>query len=368
MSEISELPFQSLIDALLDEATPFDPKYLYRLSDLDQEDLTLFLDTWPRLSLLRRRALVEDLQELGLANNLLSYKSIGQNVISDEDPHVRLLAAQILWEFEDTDLIPLFLQLLDSDPEAEIRAAAASGLGQFVFFGEIDRLHGEKLLEIEDRLLAVILNDPSVLVRNSALESIGFSSRDEVPDLIEGGFSSNDQYSKASALIAMGRSMDSRWEKNILSMLNDTLPVIREEASRAAGEIDIKDAVPTLIELTEDSEEIVRSAAIWSLSEIGGERARHTLERLFREVEDDQEADFLESALDNIAFTDGLQPFSLVDYPEESPEDDLLEMLISQEGNLDDNGNGDLNLVEDEDDEHILDNAEYDNEDQDYYD
>ena len=262
MSEISELPFQSLIDALLDEATPFDPKYLYRLSDLDQEDLTLFLDTWPRLSLLRRRALVEDLQELGLAENLLSFKSIGQNVISDEDPHVRLLAAQILWEFEDTDLIPFFLQLLDSDPEAEIRAAAASGLGKFVFFGEIDRLHGEKLLEIEDRLLAVI----------------------------------------------------------------------------------------------------------WSLSEIGGESARHTLERLFQEMEDDQEADFLESALDNIAFTDGLQPFSLVDYPEESPEDDLLEMLISQEGYLDDNGNGDLNLVEDEDDEHILDNAEYDNEDQDYYD
>lgn len=368
MSETSELPFQSLIDALLDQDTPFNPRYLYRLSDLDQEELALFLDTWPRLPLLRRQALMEDLQELGLSDNLLFFENIGLNVISDEDPHVRHLAAQILWEFEGPDLIPLFLQLLGSDPEAEVRAAAAAGLGQFVYLGEIGRLQGEKLHGIEDRLLEVILEEPAALVRRRALESVGFSSRLEVPELIESAFSSNDQNMKASALIAMGRSMDSRWEMNILSMLNDTLPILREKAARSAGEIDIKDAVPTLIELAEDSEEIVRSAAIWSLSEIGGESARHALERLFREAEDDREAALLESALDNIAFTDGLQPFSLVDYSEESPEDELLEMLISQEGYLDTNGNGGFNSVENEQDGDFLDNAEYDNEDQDFQD
>jgi HEAT repeat protein len=128
---------------------------------------------------------MEDLQELGLTDSLLSFKSIAQNVISDEDPHVRHLAAQILWEFEDFDLIPLFLQLLASDPEAEVRAAAAAGLGQFVYLGEIDRLQGEKLHGIEDRLLEVILEEPAVLVRRRALESAGFSRRLEVPELIE---------------------------------------------------------------------------------------------------------------------------------------------------------------------------------------
>jgi hypothetical protein len=368
MSETSELPFKSLVDALLDKDTPFNPRYLYRLSGLDQEELALFLDTWPRLPLLRRRALMEDLQELGLANNLLSFESIGQKVISDEDPHVRHLAAQILWEFEDPELIPLFLQLLDSDPEAEVRAAAVIGLGQFVYLGEIGRLQGEKLHGIEDRLLEVILEEPAALVRRRALESLGFSRRLEVPELIESAFFSNDQDMKASALIAMGRSMDSCWEMNILSMLNDTLPVLREKAARAAGEIEIKDAVPTLIELADDSEEIVRSAAIWSLSEIGGESARQTIEKLFREAEDDREADLLESALDNITFTDGLQPFSLVDYPEESLDDELHEMLITQEGNFDVDGNGGFNSVEGEEDGDILDNAEYDNEDQDFQD
>lgn len=151
-------------------------------------------------------------------------------------------------------------------------------------------------------------------------------------------------------------------------MLNDKLPLLREEAARAVGEIEINEAVPTLIELTRDSEENVRSAAIWSLSEIGGESARHTLERLFQEAQDDQEADFLESALDNIAFTDGLQPFSLFDYPQGNPEDELLEMLTSEEGYLDVDGNGGFNSIEDKEDGDVLDNADYNNEGQDLHD
>jgi HEAT repeat protein len=368
VSETPEPPFQTLIDALFDEDAPFNPQYLYRFSDLDQEDLELFLNAWPQLTSWRRKALMEDLQELGLADTLLSFESIGRNLISDDDPYVRNLAAQILWEFEDPTLAPIFLQLLETDPEAEVRAAAATGLGRFVYFGELDRLDEGKLREIEDRLINAFLHDPAVLVCCRALESVGFSSRPEVPELIEKAFSSHDHNLKASALISMGRSMDDRWEKKVLSMLNDKIPILREEAARAAGEIGIEDAVPTLIELTEDSAEFVRSAAIWSLSEIGGESAHHTLEKLFREVEDDREADFLESALDNLAFTDGLQPFSLIDYPEEDPAEALLEMLISQEGNLDFDENGEFNSFEDEGDGEILDRAEFDDEDQDFQD
>ncbi len=323
MSDISELSFQTLIDALLDEDTPFNPRYLYRLSDLEGEEMNLFLLTWPQLPLRRRQALMEDLHELGSSNDLLSFENIARNVIADEDPQVRLLAVQILWEFEEQDLIPVYLQLLKSDPMAEVRAASASGLGYFTYLGEIDRLPGQLLEEIEDHLLSAVDHDPEPLVQCRALESLGYSSQPEIPKIVENAFASDDQMFKAAALIAMGRSMDSRWEKAILSAMNHTLPALRAESARAAGEIEIKDAVPTLIELTTDSEENVRSAAIWSLSQIGGDRARHSLEELFQEADDDQEADFLESALGNLAFTDGMQPFSLIDFPEDDPEDEI---------------------------------------------
>jgi HEAT repeat protein len=342
MSDISELPFQTLIDALLDEEATFKPQYLYRLSDLEGDDLTKFLETWPRLPIWRRQALMEDLLELGKADDLLSFENIGRKVISDEDPQVRLFAVQILWEFEEQDLIPLYLHLLNSDPIAEVRAASASGLGQFVYLGEIDRLPTELLKEIEENLLRILHQDQDNLVRCRVLESISYSSHPEIAKLIEEAFNSSDQELMASALIAMGRSMDSGWEASILSMLNNTRPSLRAEAARAAGEIEIKDAISSLIELTTDSEEEVRTAAIWSLSEIGGERARHSLEKLFQESDDDHEADFLESALDNVAFTIGMQPFSLIDFPEDNEEDELLEMLISQELSPDSDGNGSI--------------------------
>lgn len=363
MPEDSQIPFQQLIDALFEEDTPFNPRYLYRLSDLETEELSIFIENWPRFSLWRRKALLEDLEELSGVDDLLSFENIARHAVSDFDPHVRQLAVKILWESEDRDLIPLFLNLLQSDPDAEVQAAAATGLGQFVYLGELEELPAEQSNGLEKSMLEVIYQDREPIVTSRILESLGYSSRPEIPDLVERAFQSGDRRMMASALLAMGRSMDSRWEKSILSMLNHKLPELRAEAARAAGELQSEDAVPTLIELTDDSEEIVRLAAIWALSEIGGEIARLTLEELFREVETDREADFLELALDNLAFTDGLQPFSLLDLPEEGPEDDLLEMLIAQEtgGNYEDNGGDDSYATEEN--ENFLDNMGDDDED-----
>jgi HEAT repeat protein len=196
--------------------------------------------------------------------------------------------------------------------------------------------------------MAAISQDPSELVQCRALESVSYSSREGIAPLIEQAFTTGGHAKMASALIAMGRSMDSRWEKIVLQMLNSKIPALRAEAARAAGEIQIGESIPTLVELTEDSEQVVRFAAIWSLSEIGGDQARHTLEQLFRESEDDHEADFIESALDNVAFTDGMQPLSLFDFPEDETEDELLEMLISQEINDQSGDNGGFDPNDDE--------------------
>jgi HEAT repeat protein len=366
MSDSTEFQFQTLVDAFLDQETPFDPRYLHHLSDLDGENLVEFQEVWLQVSLIRRQALVEDLIELGAADVLLSFENIGRFTVSDPDDRVRTYAVQLLWEYEARDLIPLFLELLNSDPVPEVRAAAASGLGLYVFHGEIDKLPKENLSEVENALLQAAKQDQSEIVQCRALESVGYSSRTEVEPLIETAFTSGGHDKMTAALIAMGRSMDSRWEKTVLQMLNSKIPALRAEAARAAGEIEIKESVPTLVELSDDSEQFVRSAAIWSLSEIGGDQARHTLELLFRETEDDQEADFIESALGNVAFTDGMQPFSLFDIPEEKPEDELLDMLISQDSAPEAKGNGDLDTDRDGEDWDSESDHDYLSEDEDF--
>ncbi|HLE15742.1 MAG TPA: HEAT repeat domain-containing protein [Anaerolineales bacterium] len=359
MSSPAEIPFDEVLAALLNGDTPLKARFLYRLSDLDPEELALLKAGWPRLPGWRRRALLEDLDELGSADDLLSFEGIGRHAVTDEDALVRLLGVHLLWEFDAHDLIPLFLELLRSDAEADVRAAAATALSQFVYLGEIDRLPPEKLGQIEDTLLASITRDSSHQVRLRALESIGYSSRDEVPPLIERTFSAGDQEGMASALTAMGRSMDERWEQDVVEMLEHQAAMVRAEAARAAGEMELSEAVARLVNMTRDSDEDVRYAAIWSLSQIGGDRARQALENLLRRAEVDEEAGYIESALDNLAFNDGLEAFSLFNIAEgdEDLEDDDFEdeddyLDFDDEEDLDEGGfldTDDYDDIEDED-------------------
>lgn len=356
MSDKPEIPFASVLKALLDLETPFPPRFLYRLSDLDALEVAQLKETWSQLPLWRRQALMEDLEELGGADDLLSFEALARYALEDEDARVRQLAVQVLWEFDTADLVPVFLGLLEGDADERVRAAAATALGRFVYLGEIEELPREKLQMVEDRLLGVIQGDRVELVRRRALESIGYSGRAEVPPLIEAAFTSGDNEWIATSLLAMGRSADERWEGMVLSMLDHRLPALRAEAARAAGELEIFDATPMLIELTEDSNEDVRSAAVWALSQIGGEGVREALEKLLMRAEEDSELDFIETALDNLAFTEGLQPFSLFDFPKEDYESAMLDLLDDEDGLLDfdeDDDNGFSDIEDDDEDEDL---------------
>jgi len=368
MSDPSEIPFDELITALLDEATPLPPRYLYRLSDLEGEEVNRLVAVWPSLPLWRRQALMEDLEELGAKDDLLSFEAIGRHAIKDSDPRVRTLAVRLLWEFDAEDLSLVFMDLLETDQEAEVRAAAASGLGQYVYFGEVDELTVDQLRHVEERLLYAVNHDEAPAVRRKALESLGYSSRPEVPGLIEQAFQSEDKDWMVTALLAMGRSMDSRWEGSILSKLNSKIPAVRAEAARAAGELEIAASLASLVDLTEDSEEIVRSAAIWSLSQIGGEQARQTLENLYREADDDEEADFLEIALDNLAFTEGLQPFSLLDFGDDKAEQEFYDELLAEEDEWEDEEDDGYDLFSIEEDDDFLDSDDFTEDDEDFQD
>jgi hypothetical protein len=153
------------------------------------------------------------------------------------------------------------------------------------------------------------------LIRRRALESLGYSSRPEVIPLIESAFSSRDKEWIASALFAMGRSANEIWEQHVLQSFDSPHPLIRMEAARAAGELELKEAVEDLLEMIDDDNPDVRSAAIWSLSQIGGEGVRDTLEELQELSEDDEEIEFIESALDNLSFTEDMELFTLFDIP-----------------------------------------------------
>ena len=322
MSTPEEIPFQNILDALLDVNTPFPPRYLYRLSDLAQAELAELEKTWTEVPDWRRQALMEDIEELGGNDLILSFEGISRFAIQDPDPKVRSLAIRALWDYETDDLIPALIRFLESDGATEVRAAAATALGRFVYMGEIDELPTDTLRQVEDHLLQAVKGSDATDVRRRALESLGYSSREEVPPLIESAFYSGNNDWIMSALFAMGRSANEEWEPQILEMLESDSVELRTEAARAAGELEDRNTVPRLVELLNDEEPEARTSAIWALSQIGGEGVRDILEQMFEDTEDEEEADFIESALDNLAFTEDMELFSLLDVEDEEEEDE----------------------------------------------
>jgi len=318
-----DVSFEAVVAALLDPDTTFNPRYLYSLSDLVGNELSLFKKTWPNIPDWRREALLEDMEQLYEADYLLSFEAVCRHALQDPLPSVRFLAIRSLQEYDVADLIPYFMQILQGDPDSELRALAAALLGKYVYQGEIEELSHQTLKEIEGCLLEVARGNASPLIRRRVLESLGFSSRREVPRLIEAAFREPEEDWMISALLAMGRSYDSRWATDVLKMLDHLSLKIRLEAVRAAGELEIPDAKPQLLELLEDDDQNVRLAAVWSLSQIGGTGLQQVFESLLQENEDEDEIQAIEDALENLVFNESMGLYKDLDLEDDYDDLDL---------------------------------------------
>jgi HEAT repeat protein len=325
------ISIQQVLAALLDDKNFFPPSYLHHLSDLEGVDLESLRSIWPQASANRRFTLLEDLEELAEQDTLVSYDSIARMALVDEDPRVRTIAVRLLWESDDPKVAQIFLKMLYDDPDFNVRAAVATALGMFVYLGELEEIEEQLHHAIEDHLLKTVSGTDEILVRRRALESLGFSGRKEVAPLIRQAYENGDITWLASALFAMGRSADETWAPEVLRNLRHQQTTVQLEAIRAAGELSLDSARRPIILLLDDEllDSEIRGAIYWSLSKIGGDEVRETLEDRLEETEDEEEVEMLEDALENLDFTEEINMFDMLDLDDlpsdvESAEDYLV--------------------------------------------
>jgi HEAT repeat protein len=317
MNTPAEIPFQELLETLENTDEIFPSRYLYRLSDLSKNETKQLTGVWESIPTQRKQAVMEDVEALCSENILLSFVHLGLLALEDKDDKVRLLAVRTLWEYDDFQLIPVFIERLEKDNNNEVRSAATGALGKYIFFGEIEEIPAATLQEIEDKLLQIMEGDDMPAVQRAALESLGFSSRPEVDSLIENAYASNENEWKVSALFAMARSANMKWQEHVVEMLDNIHPTLRREAAFAAGELEIPEAAPQLIELLDDPDQITRHNSIWALSQIATEGIEDILHQLHEETEDEQEAEFIQDAIDNLEFNLELHMLPLLDLLED---------------------------------------------------
>ena len=94
----------------------------------------------------------------------------------------------------------------------------------------------------------------------------------------------------------------------LIELAEDNHETVREGVARNSNT-----PPEVLTRLAGDEDEDVRAAAIWSLAQIGGENVRPTLESLLENTDDDDEASFIEEALEILDFTEEMSDFDLLE-------------------------------------------------------
>jgi HEAT repeat protein len=301
-SEEKHPDLDTTLNALRDNDGTVNSIIYYGLSQLEDENVRRLAPLWSELKAAFRRKVLRELVEASEANFELNYSALGYYALGDDDPSVRVAAIELLWEEASTSLLHKLQEMALYDDTAEVRAAAASALGRFILAGELGDLDEAEGLKAQDTAISILNNlDEDIDVRRRALEAISNSSNEIVVDAIREAYDHPDHRMQISAVFAMGRSYEERWNDIVLQQLDSEDEEMRYEAARAAGELEIDGAVRKLTNIALGDEREIREVAIWSLGEIGSKEATRTLERLATDAKrkhDDELLEAIEDALD----------------------------------------------------------------------
>jgi len=266
---------------------------LAAFSDLSRENLHAVEMVWPMIDAATRHRLIAEAVDLAEQNVQYRFDRLCRLAVRDPDAEVRQLAVAGLWEDETRSLLEEMIDIARHDESIDVRAAAIALLGDALVRLQDDQSESDLVDQIGDMVLEFAANErETAMVRRRAVEAVGaLKQNDRTREAILDAYQHGDATLEAGALVAMGRSLESRWRTIVRAALTSEDPEVRFEAARALGAIGTSDDVPDLSELTLEDDTDIRQAAIAALGEIGGPGAIRVLRNLSRQAHDgDDEA------------------------------------------------------------------------------
>jgi HEAT repeat protein len=303
-NENQKLKLEAVLSALTDKAQLFPSELLPFFSDITSNDLEEVKKIWPKISLERRISLLSELEDMMEEDTLLCCDNFAKFALQDDFPEVRVAAISLLEECDEPRLAKVYIDMLENDESEIAQIAAADALGKYVLLGELDEIPQATAEQSIKALTSKLKSKPAKEIEQELLKSLSYSSNPEIRRMIEKAFLNPDKSWKLTAIISMGRSADEHWEKSILQMIRSEDPDFQREAVKAAGELSLSSARELLIQIldTEEDDIELRINSIRSLSKIGGGNVKSVLEHIMEETVDDEEAQAIETALEELDF------------------------------------------------------------------
>lgn len=281
------MTLEQYLNVLADKDQPLRHTDLLHLSGMTPEELGLLRRGWQNINPHRRRAILERLVEMTEDDLEADFNDLFRFCLVDANPEVRAKAVEGLWECNDRTLVTPLATLLRKDPAEEVRAAAAIALGKFAVLAQSGKMLSKDSRKISETLLQAV-RDPQELpdVRRRAMEAVAPFNTQEVRQIIQEAYHSDQTEMRCSAVYAMGKSCDSQWLPTILKELRNPDPAMRYEAANACGELGEEATVPHLIPLFLDEDHQAQASAIAAVGNIGGSLAKRALLRCLKSSDD----------------------------------------------------------------------------------
>ena len=217
------------------------------------------------------------------------YRELFEDLLSDEDGHVRAFAAIGLSRLRDKGAVQSLKKLL-SDPYEDIQEAAVTALsdlrerldiGEFVGClraGDAALRRNAALLlgkiGAMDSIAALgfALKDADVSVRQAVVEALSSLKTEEAAKYLIFALTDEDPHIRASAALSLG-PMEARNLDPLVLLLSDPDDSVKVAAVRAIGMTGERSEVGHLIHMLANRNGFVVTTAIESLAKLGGDEA-----------------------------------------------------------------------------------------------
>ncbi len=284
--------------------TIVEPTLFYGLSDITEGQAKQLEPSWNELPSSYKHKLLVAFNDASEADFDFSYKQVALLGLKDESSLVRSASVDLLWDDESVNTMRILINLVRTDDAPSVKARALVSLGKFILLGEYEEIPELIALEAQQLTFDIHVDTSQPMeVRRRALEALSNSSHPQKDKLIQSAYHSPEHLFKVSAVFAMGRTCDEKWEDILLEELDGEDNEIVYEAVRACGEIGLSSSVRQIGQLLLGDDREIQLMAIWALGEIGGQQAVDILSVFEENVEDDDLLEATEDALGVASFS-----------------------------------------------------------------
>ena len=279
-------------------------KHARMLSDLSRERSERLRKVLAEMADGPRSAFYRAMDESSLNSYEYNFAPIANIGIDDPEGDIRAASIHVLGFEDDRETGERILDAAQNDPDLRARIAAIEILGQYMFESAVENRIPVNKQRLQ-KVLADLIENRDEMVRRAAVVSYAVSEDERVKEIVSGYLAGNDREELIAGLTAVRHALGEDWDESVLELIRHDDEDVCREAIRAAGALQLREALPALYEIISRFDRIPPELLIVTaeaVAEIGDESSLDVLETLGEAVVDMDEkiTDAVDDCIDTL--------------------------------------------------------------------